>query len=521
MKKYIIFFFLISQLFPLGAREDQLDQLVVKIDKMVDDSAKVMAYIDASELSDDVLKKIKWIHRGFRVAGKIDWKEGQGITCYYMAWIYLYCNNNEAATEYFKKAEEYSDNISIKVNSLGVISNLYSWNKDHDQAIEYAKMALGKVDTTSVNKDAYIEALMFMGDAYRYSLDTDNERDTYLKAFSLTRATSLSAYQFNRFFIYLYLNQTAIEDPAQSLNFAFYAMNLWDKSSRLEKYQYGLSYLKVIAAYTTSMENQKIKQLQLDAEVKQRKIYIVGIVILLLLSILLIWQSYSRNKVIKELAKANEVKSRFFGILNHDLRRPVAGLISYLQLKTIAPEVITPEEVVNFDKKTMETAKNLLENMEDLLFWCKDQMQSFEPDFSMVAVSKLFDDTRSFFEYDDNIDIGFYNEDNIQLKTDENYVKTIMRNLTSNAISATSKLENPEIVWSSRKKGDKVILSIYNNGGKISQDKIDIILNNHTDINIKEGLGLKIICDLANSINCQIGIDTDECSTTFSLIFNI
>ncbi|MBL0012994.1 MAG: hypothetical protein IPP30_04320 [Flavobacterium sp.] len=43
--------------------------------------------------------------------------------------------------------------------------------------------------------------------------------------------------------------------------------------------------------------------------------------------------------------------------------------------------------------------------------------------------------------------ITFENSSDIQIYTDENYLKTIIRNLTGNAIKALDKVENPTIIW--------------------------------------------------------------------------
>lgn len=99
---------------------------------------------------------------------------------------------------------------------------------------------------------------------------------------------------------------------------------------------------------------------------------------------MLFLQIYKRSKTNKKLVEANEIRARFFSILNHDLRRPVGGLINYLQIKTEDPEILEAEEAVKFEHKTMETTKNLLATMEDLLFWSKSQMENFAPDIYLI-----------------------------------------------------------------------------------------------------------------------------------------
>jgi len=206
--------------------------------------------------------------------------------------------------------------------------------------------------------------------------------------------------------------------------------------------------------------------------------------------------------------------------LNHDLRRPVAGIISYLELKKKSSKIFNEEDQATFEQKTINMTQDLLENMEGLLFWCKSQMQNFTPVYHEIMVSRLFSDTQSFFSTERVINIEYKIAHDFGIYTDINYVKTIMRNLTSNAIKALEEVENGSIEWKAYKENNRSILSITNNGATIPQDKIDILYNSSVKENIKDGLGLIIIRDLAKSINCQIKVQ--NCIgliTTFYMIF--
>lgn len=535
MKKYIVFAFCILLTVPVFASKDinininnVINRELEEIIRMKDDSTKVERYLSLIESYDVNLstdQKLDYAYSALNISRKIGWKKGIGIAHYYSAWIYFFDNNRKLAIDNFLKAAEFSDDLSIQVNSYGTVANIYSWDKDHDKAIHYAKIGGELVHHVYTDDKTKAEALIYLGDVYRACGNKKEERNHYLYAFDITHKNHRDdpSYHIIRMIIYVNLsNKNIINDPFSVLHYSMSIRNIHEKSSTLEKYKTLAFLIKISTGYISSVNSEQLKQLQLDAEAKQKKIYILGIIILSLLLVAVIWQNFSRKKANNELAKANEMKSRFFGILNHDLRRPVAGLINYLQMKTEAPEMIDPAEAANFEHKTMDTAKNLLENMEDLLFWCKDQMQSFTPEFRVVEVSKLFDDTQAFFRYDENTHISFANPSNLKIKSDENYVKTIMRNLTSNAISATTGMETPEIIWRSYEKQDKIVLSIFNNGKKMSPDKIEIFQNKESkkEKNTAEGLGLKIIKDLAKSIDCEVKLNQNIAEgTEFLLLF--
>ncbi|WP_291035054.1 hypothetical protein [Dyadobacter sp. 50-39] len=48
----------------------------------------------------------------------------------------------------------------------------------------------------------------------------------------------------------------------------------------------------------------------------------------------------------QELGEANQVKSRFFAILSHDLHSPIANLISFLNLRRDNPDLLSPDKAV-------------------------------------------------------------------------------------------------------------------------------------------------------------------------------
>lgn len=132
----------------------------------------------------------------------------------------------------------------------------------------------------------------------------------------------------------------------------------------------------------------------------------------------------------------------------------------------------------------------------------------------------IFDDTKAHFSSEENIQFQFENPSNLSLVTDENYLKTIIRNLTGNAVKA---LENfvpnngtdsratlgmtPTIIWKSYQENGTTFLSISDNGAGTTLDKFKALYDDKV-VGIKTGLGLHLIRDLAKAINCEIKVDS-------------
>ena len=213
-----------------------------------------------------------------------------------------------------------------------------------------------------------------------------------------------------------------------------------------------------------------------------------------------------------ELDNANKIKTRFFGILNHDLRSPVSNLIHFLHLQKDNPDLLDEATKKRMEDKTILGAENLLSSMEDILLWSKGQMDHFAPVIKNFEVAKIFDDNKKVFSGYQNIKFFYDNPENLVLKTDENYLKTIIRNLTSNAInvldSSIPRNDTSTITWKACFENSKNYLSITDNGPGASNENFNALYDENQVIGIKSGLGLHLIRDLAKAINCEIKVES-------------
>jgi len=305
------------------------------------------------------------------------------------------------------------------------------------------------------------------------------------------------------------------------------------KSEFLEAYNYSILHTEIKDSIFSqenknkiaALESQKeiairdneiqLNKLTLETKEKQKWLYIGGIFLLVIIGLLLFYQSRNRQKTNQklqllnsELDHANKIKTRFFSILNHDLRSPVANLIHFLHLQKDNPELMDEATKNRMQNKTISGAENLLSSMEDILLWSKGQMENFKPEPKKVTVNQLFEDNKKVFSGYQNITFDYQNPDAIELFTDENYLKTIIRNLTSNAINVFTTTQNPTIIWKAWQENGKSYLSISDNGPGASQEQFKALYDDKEVVGIKSGLGLHLIRDLAKAINCEILVDS-------------
>ena len=273
----------------------------------------------------------------------------------------------------------------------------------------------------------------------------------------------------------------------------------------------------------------EIANLNIAAKEKQKWYFVAGLLMLTIIGSLLFYQRNSSQKANKklhilntELDEANQAKVMFLGILNHDLRSPVSNLIHFLQIQQDSPELMDEATKKRLQTKTMVSAENLLTSMEDILLWSKGQMQNFTPQLKKISVNSLFEDTKRHFESQEKVKIIFQNPENLQINTDEDYLKTIIRNLTGNALKALTQTDNPSIEWKAWQQNGKIYLSISDNGPGANQEKFKALYDDNQVIGIKTGLGLHLIRDLAKAINCEIAVESKlGVGTKFTLILAV
>jgi len=208
----------------------------------------------------------------------------------------------------------------------------------------------------------------------------------------------------------------------------------------------------------------------------------------------------------QQLGEANRVKTQFFGILNHDLRSPVASLITLLRLRQRDPEIIDQQAVEARTGQITLAAEELLEKMEDLLIWSKGQMEQFRPKMKPVTVANLFSDIERKFATEGAV-LHFDQPPGLSVTTDEDFAKTILRNLTGNAIKALRTHPNhapAQINWKAWTEGPGICLSITDSGPGATAEQLSPLFDESAPIGIRSGLGLHIIRDMARAIGCEV-----------------
>lgn len=499
--------------------QKEINKQRAEILALKNDTLRLQEMVDwVTFFSDGDKKKPGYLQEGIDLAKKLKRTDELGIFYSDMAWMYFYRDEKDRAIEYFKLTIQYCKDTELLVYAYGCLSNTNSWDGNHEQALDYAKKGL-EVAQELENKSNIAAAYMFLGDAYIENGEKMQGKKYHAKAMSILNYER----DYNsilRLVANVYSGNTEYIVPYKYFSYARIMKFQYEMASPRKRQLIVYNLVKVSQTSILTTEREDRQAIELEEQKKRMIFFIIIIVLLIAIAVLLIYQVRIKKKANEKLQQANEIKSRLFVILNHDLRQPVASLVSYLELKSATASVMSDEEVMLMEKDMAKAANQLFVNMENLLIWAKNQMQSFEPDFQTITISEVFDAVKDFFTYENRVTIQYEIQESITLKTDENYLKTIMRNLTLNAIEASLDTKEP-IVWKAYKEGKKVILTINNQGKRISQEKIDLLYTENKNKISKQGAGLIIVRNLVESLKCKIEVETsDKNGTTFKLTLN-
>jgi signal transduction histidine kinase len=176
-------------------------------------------------------------------------------------------------------------------------------------------------------------------------------------------------------------------------------------------------------------------------------------------------------KMNDELHELNASKDKFFSIIAHDLKNPfniIIGLSSLLKEEERSGDPATVRESVSVINSSAVQTYRLLEN---LLDWANSQRGkiSFNPE--SINLSKIIEEEFNMLydiAKDKNIVLRSYVDNSYAIEADRNMVKTILRNLISNAIKFTHRSGNVEVRAAIRDNNAEITIS--DNGIGMSEE---------------------------------------------------
>jgi signal transduction histidine kinase len=231
----------------------------------------------------------------------------------------------------------------------------------------------------------------------------------------------------------------------------------------------------------------------------------------------------------EELQELNASKDKFFSIIAHDLKTPFNSILGFSE--------ILKDEARNLDIETIEqyagiinsTSKNTFRLLENLLDWARIQQSQilFRP--VPVILNKLVGEVVEMLVENANsklITIINHIPENLIIMADEDMLKTILRNLLSNALKFTS--VNGKVEIKSASAVHSIEISVEDNGAGIKQEDIGKIFKIGAGFSKRgtgnekgTGLGLMLCKEFVEKHGGKIWVKSEEGKgSTFTFSIN-
>ncbi len=433
-------------------------------------------------------------------------------------------DNAGQATVYYQLGKVHGKNDSLALGYLFKAKKIFDDMSDSSNTAYMTLGEIGRIYLRMLQRDDVLKSTVSAGELPGTAKEMTQKAETYLqkalteskKAGDLDNESEFSAdlarLQFREGnYKNAFLNYKLFHETRDSI----FSQDSKNKIASLESQR------------EISLKNKEIenKELLISNQNKKMGLLLSGIAFLIIIGLLLYRQNRisknvndKLNRLNQELAEANQIKAKFFGILSHDLRSPLASLINFIELQRRKPGLMNERQITERENRIAGSARDLMETMETVLLWSKGQMNQYEPDISSFSARELFSGLKKYISETTDVRFTYADPQNLIIHSDIHCLQTILYNLTANAVKALKNTKDPEIIWKAWSEEGRSCLSITDNGPGIKPEQLSALYQAGAGSGSKNGLGLQIIRDLAKTIDCRISQPEQKSQgTTFIL----
>lgn len=466
-----------------------------------------------------------------------------------VANFYNESSQSDKALEYYKILEESikeSNNthrLKYLYNNLGVI---YLKRKNWDDANSYLTKSLHikeeKKDTLGI--------LNTLQNLYRISLKTENLTSAQ-KIKNRMEALLKTAKPSGNFLVEYYYNLTEHDIIKGNKNEALYNFRHYTVvqdsffntsfSDKLIQLEHDYNILK------QKKEISDLKQMEIinKAELKTMRLVVlfIGSISFVLIVLGLImnrqWKQLKRSEdallskqrevtnINSQLKLSNQSKDRILSIIGHDLRGPVGGLKELIELYMELPDY-DANDMKNLLVAARKSSAGTYHLLENLLCWANSQRGQIRYEPTLSPLKPLITSTVKLLDNSINTNhVRFnYNMDNSTIvNADVNMLKTIIRNIVSNAIKHSP--SDSYINISVKELKNKITICVQDFGDGMSAEEAKSLFSKKETYYIESGssasgtgLGLILCKEFVDRHKGQIWAETEKNKST-SICFSL
>ncbi len=219
----------------------------------------------------------------------------------------------------------------------------------------------------------------------------------------------------------------------------------------------------------------------------------------------------------KKLHQLNDDKDRFITIISHDLKSPFNALLGFLSLLT---NNLHKYEISKIERQLniiSTSANNVYKLLEEILLWAQSQSGKLPYNPLYLSFSEICDEVLSelkLFADNKNIQINKFVPNNLSVYADLYMLKTILRNIISNAVKFTGK--NGNVIIETEPGKYFVTVKVIDSGTGIAPERLQNLFNysqimsdKGTENETGTGLGILICKEFINKHGGKLWVESE------------
>lgn len=230
---------------------------------------------------------------------------------------------------------------------------------------------------------------------------------------------------------------------------------------------------------------------------------------------------YTRN-----IERTNEQREKMFGVVAHDLRSPFNGIMGMSKILKNKAETLKPEKIVHAAEGILSSSLKVYQVLDELLQWTKNEMGAINIDVKGVKVVDVMSATTDFLADTaslKSVSLEIVVDNALSVVADETLLKTVLRNLVSNAIKYTP--EQGKVTLSAEFDQDNMVkLNVQDTGMGIPDTLKQSLFASHVESQEGQageeghGIGLKLCGDFIRKMHGKIWVDDSEQGARISVL---
>jgi signal transduction histidine kinase len=223
------------------------------------------------------------------------------------------------------------------------------------------------------------------------------------------------------------------------------------------------------------------------------------------------------NQSVLKLKELNAVKDKLFSIIGHDLRGPIGGFKSLIELLISDYDLSDTNSLIEILQMIQKSANSTYDLLENLLAWARSQRNEIVYAPEEIKLQNIVSLTIELFtELTQNKGISLINNipENTVVFADKNMLMTVLRNLISNAIKFTP--NGKQILIATNQIDTEQMITIKDEGTGISPENLLKLFKNTEHLTTYgtngekgSGLGLLLCKDFIEKHNGKIWAESE------------